>query len=927
MVVRLVQDIFKNCPADILAADLPEIMKTLVGIGDESMLIADLLEQIPHVAVQAAECSFRVSALKNVVSEYLTPLVVRNLGCNDAAVNKAARDALIQLIEQGYINKQQAEIQVCPSILALSKVETSLDINTGAISLMSKLAVLLGRDITERVFLKRFIEQCGSPLFYIRKICAAHLGEFSTVVGRDRFESILLPCYISLCTDDVWGVRKACAEVVMFLSCACDTRTRKTLLTPVFTKLLQDDCRWVRMSAFQALGPFISTFADPTITNLGYNKGGDLVLLNEEGGNGKEVVKLNLDFFLYRINMSRTLSMTEQLSIMNEEEKVKVDIFTEDQEEEDAEEVMSEDSRILGGVWDVHFKNEMAKAAEEKAEADETSKDENKCDNIDEKAKEELDSVMEKFLSLMDDGLDEEEVVKVLPPDKDEKTEGCNEFQGPDIEKTPEPVETSKAKTCDEIDKKLEFQLMMENGWDDGDSDSDNENESRNCKEEAIGMTTKPSTDLINVVESNDHKKVNFSNKGCDTIEDDLSLFNCHNYWYVSPEMPLDPFLVAGGDAAVDSNGANDVAAHLEDLYSAINLSNNLDSTKPNQNDSTVSLEEEVYNVCEISVSCKTVSSAAEQDVVPEQLIHHYISMTDPSLLNTDNEMPYHCAYFLPAVASTLGSNNWHLLKDTVDSLAGDMQYRVRKTVASSLHELAVILGPEITTANLAPLFEGFIKDLDEVRIGVLRHLALFLELVDAAKRGAYLPRLGEFLQTDNESNWRFREELARQLTAALRLFEPGETAKHVWVIAIDLLCDKVAAVRQAAMVLITEIVKHTSSEPGLTPCLLVKIAENFAHSKKWKRRQTFCLLCAELLKEHALPAEQFASEIMPHLLDLSWDPVANVRLVVARCISQHILKNDHFADPSSEHFDGFETVLRRLQADKDVDVRQCAEI
>lgn len=45
------------------------------------------------------------------------------------------------------------------------------------------------------------------------------------------------------------------------------------------------------------------------------------------------------------------------------------------------------------------------------------------------------------------------------------------------------------------------------------------------------------------------------------------------------------------------------------------------------------------------------------------------------------------------------------------------MSYKIRRTVASSLHEIAVILGPEIATENLSPLFEGFLKDLDEVRM------------------------------------------------------------------------------------------------------------------------------------------------------------------------------------------------------------------
>ena len=49
--------------------------------------------------------------------------------------------------------------------------------------------------------------------------------------------------------------------------------------------------------------------------------------------------------------------------------------------------------------------------------------------------------------------------------------------------------------------------------------------------------------------------------------------------------------------------------------------------------------------------------------------------------------------------------------------------------MAFSIHELAVILGTELTLSDLVPIFDGFIKDLDEVRIGVLSHLSDFLKV------------------------------------------------------------------------------------------------------------------------------------------------------------------------------------------------------
>ena len=62
---------------------------------------------------------------------------------------------------------------------------------------------------------------------------------------------------------------------------------------------------------------------------------------------------------------------------------------------------------------------------------------------------------------------------------------------------------------------------------------------------------------------------------------------------------------------------------------------------------------------------------------------------------------------------------------------------------------------------------------------------------------------MSEFILTDNEWNWRFREELALQLLEAVDLFTPEDTRKHLTPIAISLLLDKVAAVRHVALSLV----------------------------------------------------------------------------------------------------------------------------
>lgn len=67
--------------------------------------------------------------------------------------------------------------------------------------------------------------------------------------------------------------------------------------------------------------------------------------------------------------------------------------------------------------------------------------------------------------------------------------------------------------------------------------------------------------------------------------------------------------------------------------------------------------------------------SLCHQNVIPQQLLDQYLSMTDPARAQTvDTEIAKHCAFSLPGVALTLGRQNWHCLKDTYETLATDVQ-------------------------------------------------------------------------------------------------------------------------------------------------------------------------------------------------------------------------------------------------------------
>merc|ERR1712088_837040 len=314
-----------------------------------------------------------------------------------------------------------------------------------------------------------------------------------------------------------------------------------------------------------------------------------------------------------------------------------------------------------------------------------------------------------------------------------------------------------------------------------------------------------------------------------------------------------------------------------------------------------------------------------DQSIVPQLLIDHYVSMIDPSRAQTvDNDIARHCAFSLPAVALTLGRTNWPLLKETYESLANDMQWKVRRTLASSIHELGVILGEDVASTDLVPIFNGFIKDLDEVRIGVLKHLADFLKLLGEEERNSYLPRLEEFLKMDNERNWRFRLELTEQLGILVPIFSADQLTEHLAPIAITLVQDKVAAVRKAATQVLSVMLGSLQSAGELELCrsTVTSLASCLATSSHWTRRQTYAQLVGQLLT--ALPWQEVSLHLLPHLLNLTEDRVPNVRLQVANVIG-HVLSEEWYADTSCPEHERLISSLTLLAADKDPDVREAA--
>uniref|UniRef100_A0A672LTB1 Serine/threonine-protein phosphatase 4 regulatory subunit 1-like n=1 Tax=Sinocyclocheilus grahami TaxID=75366 RepID=A0A672LTB1_SINGR len=268
MVARSLLDTLRAVSED--ERECVSVLERIDRLADDSepTVRAELMEQIPHIAIF---CQENRPSIPFAFSKFLLPIVVRYLSDQNNLVRKTSQAALLVLLEQELMERGDVESLVCPVLVDLTAPDSSDDVKTEAMAIICKMAPMVGKDVTERLFLPRFCEMCcDCRMFHVRKVCAANFGDVCSVVGGEATEELLLPRFFQLCSDNVWGVRKACAECFMTVSSASSPDVRRSKLSSLFISLISDPSRWVRQAAFQSLGPFISTFASPSSNTAQY---------------------------------------------------------------------------------------------------------------------------------------------------------------------------------------------------------------------------------------------------------------------------------------------------------------------------------------------------------------------------------------------------------------------------------------------------------------------------------------------------------------------------------------------------------------------------------------------------------------------------------------------------------------------------------
>ncbi|RLN94790.1 hypothetical protein BBJ28_00026069, partial [Nothophytophthora sp. Chile5] len=309
--------------------------------------------------------------------------------------------------------------------------------------------------------------------------------------------------------------------------------------------------------------------------------------------------------------------------------------------------------------------------------------------------------------------------------------------------------------------------------------------------------------------------------------------------------------------------------------------------------------------------------AALDKEQITEELVEHFTSMATTASMQLGGsgevDIKFHCAFNFPAVVSILGASQWTKLSPTFELLHNDTFWKIRRSFAYSLHELARLLGQGITETQLATAFDSYLHDVQDVRLGAMLHFADFLEHVSPSFRESYLPVLAEFDSFDQSTKWRFREVLSGQLAQLCRTFTPEATFSVIYPLVFKLVTDPVAVVRQESYHACPLLVARLSSNAEWVKAVVEKFV-TLAKSSHYKDRQCYLKICASFLapssceeqvkttgddgQESAEPSAAtansvnarafFSSQLATVFFTLALDPVSNVRCVFAETVVDH---------------------------------------
>ena len=220
--------------------------------------------------------------------------------------------------------------------------------------------------------------------------------------------------------------------------------------------------------------------------------------------------------------------------------------------------------------------------------------------------------------------------------------------------------------------------------------------------------------------------------------------------------------------------------------------------------------------------------------------------------------MCYHASFNFPAFVLVFGEEDWPKFQTLYHKLSKMQDSKIKKTLASSIHELAKILGPKYTEHDLLPVLERFLNDKETaVKSAAFKNLHIFLKEVSPDKRQVFIKYIFQLMsdirgapspdymfqltgQKAVKSDWRLKVLLAQNLGNYASLFDAKTVYSDFLPMFFMFLADNVVRVGQEAAPALVEFIQKFNDDEIKQAGIVRVVRNRYFKSKTYKKRQFF---------------------------------------------------------------------------------------
>lgn len=259
-----------------------------------------------------------------------------------------------------------------------------------------------------------------------------------------------------------------------------------------------------------------------------------------------------------------------------------------------------------------------------------------------------------------------------------------------------------------------------------------------------------------------------------------------------------------------------------------------------------------------------------------------------------DKDTNYKIAYTFPSVLMLYTKTKWEQLRPVYSYFLHDQEKKVKKTIANSISEVAKLLGPELVESDLLKLYNEFFTSNDnEIKVILLKSLPLFASIITSDINKIVLL---DNLKVINNGNEKLRnKKIYSVILGKLKgVYDDKTVYKNILPLLLKLCFENAAILREKAATQLGHLLNQLLlSDKEKIQKNAMSIIESFATCINYQYRKLFISIIKQII---IFNKEVFDKMIYCYLVDLAFDKLDQVRIVIAKFISKQWAKLEWMA-------------------------------